>query len=57
MMPEPVQYDLRDKVATIRIDDGKRNALSPEVLARLYKALERAEGPRTRLSLPGRRRL
>ena len=32
MNDERVQYALRDGVATIRIDDGKRNALSPAVL-------------------------
>lgn len=35
MTIEAVQYSLQDQVATIRIDDGKRNALSPEVLPRL----------------------
>ncbi len=32
MTIESVQYSLQDQVAMIRIDDGKRNALSPLVL-------------------------
>ena len=39
---EFVQYELQDRVATIRIDDGKRNALSPEVLRGIYAALDQA---------------
>jgi len=31
MADEYIQYDLQDNVATIRIDDGKRNALSPQL--------------------------
>lgn len=38
-----VHYSFQDQVATIRIDDGKRNALSPQVLREIYAALERAE--------------
>jgi len=36
MTPETVNYSLQGQVATIRIDDGKRNALSPQVLRELY---------------------
>ena len=36
MTPETVQYSLQGQVAKIRIDDGKRNALSPQVLRELY---------------------
>ena len=42
MTSEFVQYSLQDRVATIRIDDGKRNALSPQVLHEIYAALNRA---------------
>ena len=43
MTSEFVQYSLTDGVATMRIDDGKRNALSPEVFRDIYAAFDRAE--------------
>ncbi len=49
-----VHYDLQDQVATIRIDDGKRNALSPQVLHEIYAALARAESDRAIVILTGR---
>ena len=49
-----VTYNLRDGVATIGIDDGKRNALSPEVLRELYAALDRAEADGAVVVLTGR---
>ncbi len=49
-----VHYDLDDGVATIRIDDGKRNALAPQVLSEIYAALERAEEDRAAIILTGR---
>ena len=54
MGSESVHYSLRDGVATIRIDDGKRNALSPEVLRELYAALDRAEADGAVVILTGR---
>jgi enoyl-CoA hydratase len=45
---------LQDRVATIRIDDGKRNALSPEVLQEIYQALDRAEADKATVILTGR---
>lgn len=51
---ESVQYDLQDQVATIRIDDGKRNALSPQVLREIYQALDRAESDGAIVILTGR---
>ena len=51
---ESVQYTLRDGVATIRIDDGKRNALSPQVLREIYSALDRAEADRAIVIITGR---
>ena len=49
-----VQYSLQDHVATIRIDDGKRNALSPQVLAEIYQAFDRAESDRAIVIITGR---
>ncbi len=49
-----VQYSLRDQVATIRIDDGKRNALSPELLREIYQSLDQAEADRAAIILTGR---
>ena len=46
MTLETVQYDLQDQVATVRIDDDKRNALSPQVLREINQALDRAESDR-----------
>ena len=54
MMIDSVQYSLRDQVATIRIDDGKRNALSPQVLREIYRALDQAESDRALVILTGR---
>jgi enoyl-CoA hydratase/carnithine racemase len=51
---EFVHYSLQDNVATIRIDDGKRNALSPEVLREIYQALDQAESDRAAIILTGR---
>ena len=54
MTIESVQYKLQDQVATIRIDDGKRNALSPQVLREIYQALDRAESDRAIVIMTGR---
>ena len=54
MAPNSVQYSLEGNVATICIDDGKRNALSPDVLRGLYAALDRAESDRASVVLTGR---
>jgi enoyl-CoA hydratase len=54
MTLESIQYDLQDQVATIRIDDGKRNALSPQVLREIYQALDRAESDRAIVIMTGR---
>jgi enoyl-CoA hydratase len=51
---ESVEYDLQENVATIRIDDGKRNALSPQVLKEIYQALDRAESDRAFVIMTGR---
>ena len=54
IVSEYVQYRLQDQVATIRIDDGKRNALSPQVLREIYQALDRAESDRAIVIVTGR---
>lgn len=55
MTPErAVHYELNGRQATIRIDDGKRNALSPAVLRGLHDAFERAEADRASVILTGR---
>lgn len=51
---ESVHYSLNDGVATIRIDDGKRNALSPQVLHEIYQALDQAESDRATVIITGR---
>ncbi len=54
MTTKSVHYSLNDHVATIRIDDGKRNALSPQVLREIYEALDRAESDKALVILTGR---
>ena len=51
---EHVQYNLEGRIATVRIDDGKRNALSPQVLREIYAALDRAESDRAIVIMTGR---
>jgi enoyl-CoA hydratase len=40
---DSVQYELRDQIAVISIDDGKANALSFDVIAAVNDGLDRAE--------------
>ena len=54
MASKPVQYRLEGNVATIRIDDGKRNALSPEVLQGICASFDRAESDQALVILTGR---
>lgn len=54
MTSSVVHYDLGDGIATIRIDDGKRNALSPAVLREIYAALDQAESDRATVIITGR---
>lgn len=54
MASTTVHYDFRDGIATIRIDDGKRNALSPPVLRAIYAALDTAEKDKAIVILTGR---
>lgn len=54
MPSDAVQYELREGAATIRIDDGKRNALSPAVLEAVYEALDQALADKAAVLLTGR---
>jgi len=54
MTPDLVRYRLDGRIATIRIDDGKRNALSPEVLRGIYRALDQAESDGATVIITGR---
>jgi len=54
MPTESVQYHLQGRVATLRIDDGKRNALSRQVLQEIYRAFDRAESDRAMVIITGR---
>jgi enoyl-CoA hydratase len=49
-----VTYDLRDSIATIAMDDGKRNALSLEMFAGINQALDRAAADRAVVIFTGR---
>jgi enoyl-CoA hydratase len=53
-MTDSINYSLQDGVATIRIDDGKRNALSPEILRAIYAALDRAQADQATVIITGR---
>ena len=54
MTSDSVTYRLEDGVAWIRIDDGKRNALSPEVLGGIHRAFDKAKSDRAGVVLTGR---
>ena len=43
MTDEVVRYEVRDRVALVTIDNGKANALSPDVIAQLDAVLTTAE--------------
>lgn len=49
-----VKLDIDRSVATLTMDDGKRNALSPTMLDELYAALERAEQEGAAVVITGR---
>ncbi|MEO7092534.1 MAG: crotonase/enoyl-CoA hydratase family protein [Polyangiales bacterium] len=53
-MPDIVHYTLEEKVAVIRMDDGKANALSVEMIDGLLAALTRAEEEASAVVLVGR---
>ncbi len=54
MVPEKVQYELRDTVAVITMDDGKANALSHQIIETLLECLARAEREAEAVLLAGR---
>lgn len=51
---DKVTYEFADGVAMIRLDDGKANALSPETIAAINAALDRAESEAHSVALVGR---
>ena len=53
-MTDLLDYDLADGIATIRLDDGKRNVMSPDMLRQINAALDRAESDRAVVILTGR---
>jgi enoyl-CoA hydratase len=53
-MSDPVTYLLEGSIATITMDDGKVNALSPRMLAALSGALDRAQRDHAVVVLAGR---
>jgi enoyl-CoA hydratase len=53
-MPNLVSYALDGPIATITMDDGKRNALSLPMLAEINAALDRAKADRAVVVLAGR---
>ncbi len=54
MSDSDLSYGFEDGIATIRIDDGKRNALPPELIGELYAAFDRAEADEAAVILTGR---
>ena len=54
MTTEIVSFQLDDNVATITMDDGKANALSPDMLEQLAAALDRAEAEAKAVVIAGR---
>jgi enoyl-CoA hydratase len=53
-MPDPVSYSCDGSIATITLDDGKANALSPGMQASINGALDRAEADQAVAILTGR---
>lgn len=53
-MPSLVAYDLAEGVATLAMDDGKANAMSPAMLEALHAAFDRAERDGAVVLLTGR---
>ena len=54
MSQAPVLYELKDKVAVIRLDDGKVNALSHAGIDAIHAALDRAEKEAGAVVIAGR---
>jgi enoyl-CoA hydratase len=53
-MDEPIDYRLEDSVATITMDDGKVNVMSPRMQAALLRAFDQAEADGAVVVLRGR---
>jgi enoyl-CoA hydratase len=53
-MPSPVSYELHESIATVTLDDGKRNVLTMDVFDALGRAFDRAEADRATVVLTGR---
>lgn len=53
-MADLVNYTLENKVAVVRMDDGKANALSKPMIEALLEALTRAESEASAMVLAGR---
>jgi enoyl-CoA hydratase len=53
-MADTVIYEARDGVAVLRLDDGKANALGPDVFRALHEGLDRAEKEGGAVLLAGR---
>lgn len=53
-MGDLVTYQLKDSIATITLDDGKVNVLSPKMLAEINAALDQAMADRAVVVLTGR---
>ena len=52
-MSDLVTYELTDGIATVTLDNGKVNAISPDVIAGLHSALDRSEADRAIVILTG----
>jgi enoyl-CoA hydratase len=51
---DPVEVELRDEIALLRIDDGKANALSPGLIDAVEAALDRVEKDARAVVIVGR---
>src|SRR5688500_11610689 len=54
MQPSLVRYQLADGIASITMDDGARNTLSPRMIAELNAALDQAHADKAVVVLSGR---
>ena len=54
MSDQLVGYELKDGIATISMDDGKRNALPPAMFKEIYAAFDQAEADKAIVVLTGR---
>ena len=53
-MHDLVSYELVDEVAVLKMDDGKANAFSPDMIATVNRLLDRAENEAKAVVLTGR---